>query len=121
MGTPFQGSYAARALGSHQLGTMALGHSLAEWFACNKPESYPGREIGVIAGSNQFGLATFVAPDLPEPNDGAVSVAETELPGACDRIVLPVSHSGMLISRKVADQIASFLGNGHFKHEADAA
>jgi hypothetical protein len=49
-----------------------------------------------------------------------VSVAETELPGARDRIVLPVSHSGMLISRKVADQIASFLRNGHFGHDTAA-
>lgn len=121
IGTPFQGSYAARALGSHQLGAMALGHSLAEWFARDKPDGFPGREIGVIAGSHQFGLGLFVAPDLPAPNDGAVAVAETEFPGARDRIVLPVSHSGMLISRKVADQTAAFLQNGCFDHDAAPA
>ena len=117
MGTPFQGSYAARALGSHQLGAMALGHSLAEWIARDKPHRFPGREIGVIAGSHQFGLGLLVAHDLPEPNDGVVAAAETELPGARDRIVLPVSHSGMLISHSLANQTAAFLRDGHFDHE----
>ena len=117
MGTPYQGSFAARALATHRLGAMALGHSLAEWFAREEPHKFPKREIGVIAGSNQFGLGMLVAPDLPEPNDGAVAVAETELPGATDRIVLPVSHSGMLISRRIAVQTAAFLRGGHFEHE----
>ena len=116
MGTPFQGSYAARELSSHQLGAMALGHSLAEWFARDKPAGFPGHEIGVIAGSNQFGLGMLVAPDLPEPNDGVVAVAETLIPGERDRVVLPVSHSGMLVSRAVATQAAAFLRDGHFAH-----
>jgi len=118
MGTPFQGSYAARQLASHQIGEMALGKSLAEWLARDKPAGFPGREIGVIAGSNQFGLAVLVAPDLPEPNDGAVAVAETVIPGERDRIILPVSHSGMLVSRAVATQAAAFLRDGRFDHAA---
>ena len=121
MGTPFQGSYAARMMATHRWGEMALGRSLAEWFAREKPAGFPGRDIGMIAGSNAFGLGTLMAPDLPEPNDGAVSVAETEMPGLCDRIVLPVSHSGMLVSGRVAAQTAAFLQNGCFDHEAAAA
>jgi pimeloyl-ACP methyl ester carboxylesterase len=120
LGTPFQGSYASRALASHHFGSVALGHGLPEWFARDKPDGFPGREIGVIAGSNQFGLGVFVAPDLPEPNDGVVAVAETEMPGAKDRIVLSVSHSGMLFSRRVGAQTAAFLRDGHFDHAAAA-
>lgn len=120
LGTPFQGSYAARALGSHDLGAMAMGHSLAEWFGRDKPAGFPQREIGVIAGSHQFGLGMFVAPTLPEPNDGVVAVAETVLPGMRDSIVLPVSHSGMLFSRDVSVQTAAFLHNGSFDHAAAA-
>jgi pimeloyl-ACP methyl ester carboxylesterase len=116
MGTPYHGSYAARALATHQLGAMALGESLAEWFARERQHKFPGREIGVIAGSHAFGLGMFVAPDLPEPNDGAVAVAETEVPGAHDSIVLPVSHSGMLVSRRLAVQAAAFLHHGRFDH-----
>jgi pimeloyl-ACP methyl ester carboxylesterase len=120
LGTPFQGSYASRVLAGHHLGLEALGRSLPEWFARDKPAGFPGREIGVIAGTRQFGLGMFIAPDLPEPNDGVVAVAETGLPGATDRVVLPVSHSGMLFSHRVAAQTAAFLRDGHFDHAAAA-
>jgi hypothetical protein len=59
----------------------------------------------------------MVAPDLPRPSDGAVSVAETAVPGMADRIVLPVSHSGVLISREVARQVCAFLRDGAFAHQ----
>lgn len=121
LGTPSRGSYAARALSRHQLGAMAIGHSLAEWFARDDPGTYPGREIGVIAGSSSLGLGMLVAHDLPEPHDGAVSVDETRLPGAQDHIVLSVSHSGMLISLEVAEQAAAFLHDGAFAHAPAAA
>jgi hypothetical protein len=55
-----------------------------------------------------------LARGLPTPNDGVVTVAETELAAACDRIVLPVSHSGMLLSRRVARQTGAFLRAGKF-------
>ena len=120
-GTPSRGSYAARELSKHQLGEMAIGRSLAEWLAREDHGTFPGREIGVIAGSNGFGLGMFVAPELPEPNDGAVAVEETKLPAACDHIVLPVSHSGMLISHALANQVAAFWHNGSFTRETAAA
>jgi len=121
LGTPSRGSYAAREMSRHHLGEMAIGRSLAEWFAREHPGDFSHREIGVVAGSNSFGLGMFVAPDLPEPNDGEVAVDETRLACACDHIVLPVSHSGMLISHSVAEQTAAFLHNGCFEHRADAA
>lgn len=118
LGTPSCGSGAARALSQHQLGGMAVGRSLAEWYARKAPGDFSAHEIGVIAGSNAFGLGLLVAPDLPEPNDGAVAVEETRLAGARDHIVLPVSHSGMLFARSVAVQTATFLREGRFEHAA---
>ena len=61
-------------------------------------------------------LGMLVAPELPEPHDGAVAVEETRLPCARDHIVLPVSHSGMLLSQAVAEQAAAFLRDGRFAH-----
>jgi hypothetical protein len=58
----------------------------------------------------------MVAPDLPRPSDGVVSVSETDVPGMVDRIVLHVSHSGMLVSSAVARQICAFLRDGAFAH-----
>ena len=119
VGTPAMGSYAARMLARHHLGELALGRSLTEWYARSEPHRFPGRDIGVIAGTRSFGLGTLlVAPDLPEPNDGVVTVEETAWPDARDRVVLPVSHSGMLLSRPVAVQAAAFLRHGRFEHGA---
>ena len=49
-----------------------------------------------------------------EPNDGTVAVSETRMPGATDHIVLPVSHMGMLLSARVAQETGHFLTQGHF-------
>ena len=54
------------------------------------------------------------------PNDGTICVEETELPGAADRIVLPVSHTGILFSAEAARQTASFLATGRFNARASA-
>jgi hypothetical protein len=76
-----------------------------------------GCEIGVIAGRMPVGAGRIVAPDLPAPHDGAVTVEETRLPAMRDHVVLNVSHSGMLVSRAVAQQVEAFLRNGAFEHE----
>jgi len=118
LGTPYGDGYARRALAANRLGACLLGRSIGEWVDIRKPDNFPGREIGVIAGSRSRGLGRVVVRGLPAPNDGVVTVAETELEVACDRIVLPVSHSGMLFSRRVARQIGAFLRNGKFDHQA---
>jgi hypothetical protein len=44
-----------------------------------------------------------------------VAVEETQLAGASDHIVLPISHTGMLLSAAVAHQAAYFLQHGGFE------
>lgn len=114
IGVPYGDGYAQRALAASRFGARLLGRSIGEWTEIRKPENFPGREIGVIAGSRSRGLGRLVARGLPTPNDGVVTVAETELAAACDHIVLPVSHSGMLFSRCVARQSGAFLRAGKF-------
>lgn len=121
IGTPYVGSHSGRVLARSSLGARSLGRSLREWFDSSKTAQFPGREIGVIAGTRSVGLGRVVAPDLPVPNDGVVTVAETMMPAACDRILLAVSHTGMLLSRSVAHQTAAFLRDGAFDHGAPAA
>lgn len=113
-GTPVTGSFAARRLARLPGGRAALGRSLPEWLESARPALYGQLEIGVVAGSLPLGLGRLVAPDLPGPSDGVVSVAETRLPGMRDHIVLNVSHSGMLLSRAVARQVCAFLREGTF-------
>ncbi len=119
IGTPVAGSLAAQRLARLPGGRTALGRGMAEWLDSVRPVAGGGRDIGVIAGKLPLGLGRIVAPDLPEPSDGAVSLAETRLPAMRDHIVLNVSHSGMLISRAVAHQICAFLRDGAFEHTSD--
>lgn len=113
-GPPFLGSFAAERLARLPGGHMALGHSIPEWLGSARPSSLGRYDIGVIAGSLGVGLGRLIAPDLPQPNDGVVSVSETRLPGARDHVVLDVSHTSMLVSAAVARQICEFLEHGAF-------
>jgi hypothetical protein len=71
------------------------------------------RDLGVIAGDLGFGLGKLLG-SMDAPNDGTVLLDETLLPGATDRLRLPVSHTGLMFSREVARQTALFLESGHF-------
>lgn len=113
LGTPYSGSNAARRLARFPGGTALLGRSIAEWLSRPRPGVH-AEETGIIAGKRGFGLGRLVAPDLPLPNDGAVTLAETEIPGVTRRVVLRVGHSAMLVSRDVALQCCAFLRSGQF-------
>lgn len=113
-GTPVAGSHAARRLVRLPGGRAALGRSMVEWMEARRPAFAVSCDIGVIAGRMPVGAGRIVARDLPLPHDGAVTVGETDLPQARDRIVLNVSHSGMLVSRAVRHQIGAFLRHGAF-------
>ena len=116
LGSPQHGSRAAMALAASHPGQHLLGRSLADLNA-GRPQAWtwPERETGVIAGTLAFGLGRLVA-SLSPPHDGTVSVDETAMPDARDRLALPVTHFGLLLSNAVARQAAGFLRTGHFTH-----
>lgn len=114
LGSPVNGSAAARRLGSTEFGRRLIGPVATEALlaAWRREERLP-RDTGVIAGTRPVGLGRWVA-GFDEPNDGTVAVAETVLEGARDRLVLPVSHLGMLMSPRVAAACGHFLREGRF-------
>lgn len=120
LGSPFRDSFAARCLAETGAGQTLLGRSLGEWLRSHDAEWHLPRELGVIAGSKSLGMGRLVAPGLPRPNDGVVAVEETLVAGARDHIVLPVSHSGMLLSPRVAQHVVRFLRLGHFGESVEA-
>jgi pimeloyl-ACP methyl ester carboxylesterase len=120
LGSPFVDSFAARRLGSLSIGRAAMGASVAEWLQGARPASLARYPIGVIAGDRGVGLGVVMAPDLPAPHDGTICVAETVVPGASDAIVLPVSHTQMVMSALVVRQVCAFLRHGHFARNAPA-
>ncbi len=114
LGSPLQGSGAGRALAALPFGRALLGRSMGELLLPGAVSWSGERELGVIAGSGGFGLGWLVTR-FREPSDGTVTVAETRLPGATAHRVLPVTHSGFLLSRAVATEAAAFLRNGRFR------
>lgn len=114
LAAPLRGSFAAERLARFTAGRVLLGRSIRDWLEQPADRWILPNELGVIAGTHSLGLGRLVAPDLPRPNDGVVSVEEARLPGAREFLTLPVSHSGMLVSAQVARHAASFLRNGTF-------
>lgn len=121
VGAPFNDSFAARRVCSINVGRALIGTSVTDWMDGVRPQNLSRYEVGVIAGAHGVGFGMMVAPGLPKPNDGTVSVAETIVPGARDHIVLKVSHTQMVISSAVARQVGAFLLDGHFAHPAQSA
>ncbi len=114
LGTPVRACMAGLHFGNLAAGGRLLGASRDIWRSL--PEEYlPQCELGVIAGSRPWGLGRLVMR-LPGPNDGVVRLEETEVAGMRDRIVLPVSHSGMLASARAAREVSVFLERGAFDH-----
>ncbi len=113
LGTPHQGSCIAHRL--HQLAPFALGKAYPEALNGSAPLPHPQIAWGSIAGNRPLGLGRVFA--LEGDNDGTVLLAETYIDHLADHIVLPVSHTGMVMDKEVAAQTAYFLKNGCFKHE----
>ena len=114
LGSPVQGSRAARAVAAWSLGPHLLGRLAAAELTRREPRTWRGeRELGIIAGSRSAGMGRLFA-NLPAPNDGTVSVDETRITGAREHIVHDVSHTGMLMSAVVADSLVKFLSSGSF-------
>ncbi|MFI4891415.1 MAG: esterase/lipase family protein [Steroidobacterales bacterium] len=114
LGSPLQGSEAARALARLPFGDAMLGRGIAEQVLNAPSRHWDGaRDLGIIAGSASFGLGHLVKR-FDAPNDGTVFVEETRLDGARDHLVLPVTHAGLLLSPEVARQGAEFLLRGRF-------
>lgn len=115
LGAPCSGSLAVEQLARSRAGRVLLGRSLPQWRVERAVAAVQRSEIGAIAGTSRFGMASLLVR-LPAPNDGAVTVQETLLPGLRDHLVLPVTHSGMVVSARVARQVCAFLTQGRFAH-----
>jgi pimeloyl-ACP methyl ester carboxylesterase len=112
LGTPLQGSRVARKVVRLPGGGLLLGQA-ADDLGRGQPVQADGHEIGMIAGCKALGLGRLLGqPD--KASDGTIELDETNAPGLSGRVILPVSHTGMLYSSEVASQVANFLRDGRF-------
>lgn len=119
LGSPVAGSLSGRRLARFAAGRLLLGRSERIW-ETPLDTSCPDRvATGVVSGSMPIGLGRLIGP-IPTPHDGVVSVAETKVANATDNIVLPVTHTALLLSGSVARQVCAFLRDGRFVHAASA-
>ena len=117
LGTPARGCLAGRRLASYGFGRWMLGESEALWRAGRAARWTRPEPLGIVAGALPFGLGRTLGR-LPGANDGVVCVDETRIEGAAAFTVLPVSHSGMLLSARVARELQAFLETGSFASHA---
>ena len=114
LGSPLNGSLAARNLARLPLGKKILGRGVDEELLNPRERRWQAqRELGVIAGSLGVGLGRLVGVH-GYLSDGTVLVDETRLPGIRAHLVLKVSHSGLPFSATVARQTGAFLSSGNF-------
>jgi pimeloyl-ACP methyl ester carboxylesterase len=114
LGSPLNGSRAARNLARLPLGKKILGRGVEEELLSLRERRWQGqRELGVIAGSLGVGLGRLVGVG-GAPSDGTILVDETRLPGIRAHLVLKVSHTGLPFSPTVARQTGAFLSSGNF-------
>jgi pimeloyl-ACP methyl ester carboxylesterase len=113
LGSPLVACHSAYALLSHRWSRWIPGRSLADLVAAGGLGRWQGpSELGVVAGDFSLGVGRLLG--LPRPNDGTVAVEETRLPGADAHRVLHVTHTALLWSADVAEEMVRFLGTGRF-------
>lgn len=117
LGAPVNGCYAGRRLAKYPGGRWFLGRSEVLWRERRAAHWRRPEALGVIAGTLPLGLGRLFGP-LPGVNDGVVALEETTVEGMTERVALPVGHSAMLVSARVAEQVAAFLHEGKFSAHA---
>jgi hypothetical protein len=114
LGTPCIASRAAERAGRFAPVAHLMGQSVAEELLQPRERRWTHeRALGIVAGTQPLGFGQLLA-EFDEDNDGTIAVSETRMPGATDHIVLPVSHVGLLLSARVAEETGRFLTEGHF-------
>lgn len=124
LATPHLGSVSAKY--AQRLAPPLINNAFYDSLDGNCPPLNTSTELGVIAGNKPQGLGTLFLKHYAHTlkaqqktpsdlsHDGTVYVFETRLPNAKDHLILPVSHTGILLSKEVAKQSVHFLTHGHF-------
>jgi pimeloyl-ACP methyl ester carboxylesterase len=112
IGSPVRGCHAGRRLGRAAIGRWMMG-ACAELWQPRLAAWTRSEPLGIIAGTRPLGLGRVLGA-LPGENDGVVCVSETNMQGMRDQALVPVGHSALIVSSRVAQLVASFIREGRF-------
>ena len=115
LGSPLNGSSRAPRILRIPFGRHLLGHSVQKGLLGHDLQLPAELDAGMICGTFRLGIGMIVG-SFGEPHDGTVAVKETQFKGLTDSINIRISHTGMLLSAKIAQQVVDFLQNGLFSH-----
>ena len=74
-------------------------------------------ELGVITGRRSLNpIASLL---IPGPDDGVIAVERTKVADMSDFLVVPATHTFIMIRRGVIEQVLHFLEHGAFKTAAE--
>lgn len=76
-------------------------------------------ELGVITGNRSINLV--LSTMIPGTDDGKVSVANAQLAGMADFVIIPSAHPFIMKNSEAIRQTIHFLHHGKFQHGAPAS
>jgi pimeloyl-ACP methyl ester carboxylesterase len=113
LGAPVRGCLAGRRLARGHVGRWMLGACHGLWNEQQAAWRRPA-PLGVVAGTAPIGLGRALG-SLPGANDGVVCVDETTVEGMAARALVPLGHSAIIASGRVARLVARFMRYGRFE------
>lgn len=113
LGSPVRGSVVARRLQRSRRLSWMLGRGGHHGLVGDGPAWQGHLQLGVIAGVRSIGIGQIFG-GLTGDNDGTVTVAETQLEHASGSLRVNTTHTGLMVSREVANEVCHFLRDGHF-------
>jgi triacylglycerol lipase len=121
--TPNQGAGVVSQFGSWPFSKLVFGlplEDLAEGSPTLKSLGVPNADIGIIAGVQHFHPLNPISwinlfHRAGHEHDGTVELANTQLEGARDTLVIDAHHTFICDDRKVIEQTGHFLRTGEFR------